>query len=416
MTRIFRHLLPALVVFGTVFPGALLLVRLSQPLRFAVAALALLMLGYVLARLDFLNHRLDVEARARAARLLKKKDSLPGMRPSWPLDGYVALLGSALAFAYAFAYARQVPAAVAAGVVLWWWSDRVFTRTSAGFFAGQLTPAAPATPLAPAVAAPHKATAPAGASKPAAKPGAGPAAKPAAAPAEPFDEAAAKHKILMRAIAEKKKEDPLVGIKIGAQEINHRLLKAMKSEKGVHAESLLTALGALAGYACQASLRSEALSRGEGANSPFIEVKTADGKRYFYGDPLNHRLFEGHYSVWNIVTSGLRIDGLLETVPDMHPLFEHVTGTIGTEQFGLPRFPEGHNAGDLPINYLKGLWPKLLPLVKEMAPRPEEWPVLYGCALQEILRMTKGVMPPELALQVIMESAVPMSKVDLQTA
>ena len=49
-----------------------------------------------------------------------------------------------------------------------------------------------------------------------------------------------------QAINEKRREDPLIGAKIGAKEIFHRIAQGMKDERGVHAESLLCALGALA--------------------------------------------------------------------------------------------------------------------------------------------------------------------------
>jgi hypothetical protein len=47
---------------------------------------------------------------------------------------------------------------------------------------------------------------------------------------------------LKRVIAERKKEDPLIGVKIGSKEVVQRLINGMKDEKGVHIESLLTAL------------------------------------------------------------------------------------------------------------------------------------------------------------------------------
>ncbi|MCK9609455.1 MAG: hypothetical protein M0R33_23755 [Methylomonas sp.] len=75
-----------------------------------------------------------------------------------------------------------------------------------------------------------------------------------------------KTEALVRAIREQSKEDPLVGAKLGGKEIFQRLVDGMKNEKGVHIESVLCALGALAGYSCQANLRAQALAKGPPAS------------------------------------------------------------------------------------------------------------------------------------------------------
>ena len=102
----------------------------------------------------------------------------------------------------------------------------------------------------------------------------------------------------MRVIEEKRKTDPLIGTKLGAKEVNQRLISAMKNEKGVHVESLLCSLQALAGYSCPANLRAQALEKGMPETAAFTVIDTADGKKYFFGDPLNQVLAESQYSVW----------------------------------------------------------------------------------------------------------------------
>ena len=220
----------------------------------------------------------------------------------------------------------------------------------------------------------------------------------------------------MRAIEEKRKTDPLIGPKLGCKEVNQRLLNAMKNEKGgVHVESLLCALGALAGYACQANLRAQALEKGMSETAAFMVVEATDGKKYFFGDPLNQVLAESQYSVWGLAAGAAQHNGC-SPLPDIAEMFSHVTSTVGDESFGIPRLPEGHQPGDKPINYLKALWPNLLPVVKQFCQKPSEWPILYGLAVQEIMDMGKGVIAPDLALKIVMESAIPMSKIDLASA
>jgi hypothetical protein len=236
--------------------------------------------------------------------------------------------------------------------------------------------------------------------------------QPTSTPAQQRDPAAA---ALMRAIEEKRKTDPLIGAKLGSKEINQRLLSAMKNEKGVHVESLLCALGALAGYACQANLRAQALEKGMLETAAFTVIDTADGKKYFFGEPLNQVLAESQYSIWALAAGAAQRNGC-SSLPDISEIFGHVTKTVGSTEFGIPRIQEGHQPGDTPINYVKALWPNLLPTIKQFCQKPSEWPILLGLAVQEIMDMSKGVIAPDLALKIVMESAIPMSKVDLATA
>lgn len=220
---------------------------------------------------------------------------------------------------------------------------------------------------------------------------------------------------LMRVIEERRKDDPLIGAKVGGREVAHRLMNAMKTGRGVHIESLLTALGALAGYSCQASLRAQAIAEGRPGNAAFAIVTARDGKQFFFGDPLNQALAESHYSVWSLAAGAARNAGCKD-LPDIAAIFKHVSATVGSDSFGIPRLPEGHRAGDTPINYLKALWPGVQKTAEQFCQKATELPILFGLALQEVIGMSKSVIEPALALKIVMESAIPMSKVDLPTS
>lgn len=217
-----------------------------------------------------------------------------------------------------------------------------------------------------------------------------------------------------QAINEKRNEDPLIGAKIGAKEIFQRLAQGMKDEKGVHAESLLCALGAVAGYSCQAGIRSEFIE-GKGLNEQqvFVIIGCAGGSQYFFGDMINKPLAENRYSVWSLAAGAAQHMGLNELI-DLEDIFKHVSQTVGSSSFGVPRIPDDHKPGDLPQNYLKHLWPVLLPIAKTFCP-PAEWPLLFGLAVQEGMHWSKDVIDPALALSIVMESAVPMAKVDFNS-
>ncbi len=217
---------------------------------------------------------------------------------------------------------------------------------------------------------------------------------------------------VMRAIDERRKVDPYIGPKLGAKDVSRRLLNAMKTDKGVHVESLLCALGALAGYACQENLRAQAKEKNVAEAAVFTIVKTKDGQQYFFGGPLNSVLAESPLSIWSLSVAAARRAGCKE-LPDIEEIFKHVSETLGSPSFGIPRTSTGNQAGDTPINYLKSLWPVVFPIVKQYCQKPSEWPLLLGLSIQDAVETGKTVIAPDTALKIVMESAIPMSKVDL---
>lgn len=219
--------------------------------------------------------------------------------------------------------------------------------------------------------------------------------------------------VFFETIAEKRKEDPLIGAKVGSKDIFNRLISVMQDSKGVHIESFICALGSLAGYSCQAGLRREFIEGKDlSENEVFAIIDCKDGSRYYFGDKVNKPLVEDQYSVWSLAAGIVQHLGAKELI-DIRELFEHVTKTVGSDSFGIPRIPEGHKPGDIPVNYVKHLWPAFLPVVESYCP-PCEWPILYGMAVQEAIGMGKDAIDPVFALSIAMESAVPMAKADIK--
>ena len=218
---------------------------------------------------------------------------------------------------------------------------------------------------------------------------------------------------LVNTIRAQSATDPHIGAKIGAREVLQRLLEGLSQgpERRVHAESLLTALGALAGYACQMSIRAQSLRKGAPEFSAFITME-AGGQHYFFGDPPNQLLLESEHSVWSLAAAQAQSLGL-DPLPKASEVAGHVASTIGTPAFGIPRLPEGHRPGERPIDYVRNLWPALFPTVKLLCPEPTYWPLLYAIAAQQAMEMAKATMTADLLYALVMEAAAPMAKVDL---
>lgn len=215
---------------------------------------------------------------------------------------------------------------------------------------------------------------------------------------------------LINAINEKKKVDPFVGLKIGSKEVVQKLLQGLKNKKGVHVESLLGIIGSLAGYSCHVAFREELISSGKHQEKEvFTIVDGADGNKYYFGDLPNKPLAEGQVSVWGLV-AGIT-QHLQAELPDINAIFSHVSGTVGGSEFGIPCIHDQHKPGDLPINYVKLIWPALLPLMNKFCDNPIERPILLGLAAQQAIEMGKDIIPPSTAARLVMECAVPMSKI-----
>jgi hypothetical protein len=218
---------------------------------------------------------------------------------------------------------------------------------------------------------------------------------------------------LLRQIAKFSTSDPFIGAKIGSNELTQRLLVSMTGKRGVHLESLLCTLGAIAGYSCQASVRSQSVASGLPETAGLTVVHSEDGKTYYFGDQINKALAESAYSVW-AVSGGNAQPANGDERLDLAEIFAYSAASVGTASFGKPRVPEANCANDLPINYVQRLWPAFKPLIVKYCPNPEHWPVLIALSIQATISMGQSALAPGRALQLVMEAAIPMAAIDLK--
>lgn len=223
------------------------------------------------------------------------------------------------------------------------------------------------------------------------------------------------HEALKRTLDEQRHLHPLAGPVIVSREIVSRLLQASADGQGVHIETALSRVAALAGYSCQAAARAEYIDQQGRPEGEVFTVAEAQGRRYYFGDLLNLHLVKEPYSVWGLSNGMAQKLGWQGHV-DLDELFDHVVVTVGEPDFGQPRLPEGHGIAEPPLESLKALWPAVLPLLKDCCAGPLEWPITCGLAIQQLMEQAKAVLDPGVALRIVMECAVPMSKVDLDAA
>jgi hypothetical protein len=198
----------------------------------------------------------------------------------------------------------------------------------------------------------------------------------------------------------------------GAEYVLYRIWATLQGQNGIHAESLLACLGGLAGHSCQMYVRqSAALPGADPRKYSLLTVDAIDGTKYLAGDALMGPLVESSLSVWSFV--GRAVQKLDKPLPDIQDIVRHVSQTVGTGAFGVPRAPDGHRPHHPASVYVKQLWPQILPIAERFCRKPGQIPVLFGIALQRAIEHTKDTLSPTLGASIAMECAVAMAKVAL---
>lgn len=182
-------------------------------------------------------------------------------------------------------------------------------------------------------------------------------------------------------------------------------------------ESQLSALGASAGFGTQMAIREGFIKTGKvPENKAFVVVQTSDNSKYFFGDFLNHGLFEGadkQITVWSLVGGAAQKAGAT-TLPDIVEIVKYNADTIGTSAFGVPRLPVNHQPQELPRQVLQKTWADVRSILESKDIDPTLWGWVSALAAQKVIIQNKDKIEPAFAAKIVMESALPMSKMDPQ--
>lgn len=199
--------------------------------------------------------------------------------------------------------------------------------------------------------------------------------------------------------------------RVAAPEIIRQIQAILKEQEGrIRMESMLCVLGALAGYACQRSLLVEVSGKGDTRSEQIRLIQTEDGASFFDGEPLNYHLFQSSHSIWELALVDVRLE---EELPDLDDILRHTVQSMGTPDFGVPRLAQGQYAPYLPVEYVKMMWPSIFSMMRLVCQDPQEWAVAFGFAIQKVLGEYKEQLEMGLALRMVMESAIPMSRINL---
>ena len=199
------------------------------------------------------------------------------------------------------------------------------------------------------------------------------------------------------------------------------MLMAREIKRGgrIHVETVLTEVGALAGFSAQMSIRKSIIEPQQlDANEILAEVVTRNGEKYYFSDSLNWILFENlaqpPYSIWAYVRGVVPQTGHA-LLPDIADIVSHAARSIGTARFGVPRLPGEHMPHKLPRVALTEHWSLVQRELAAAGRAPADWPYDLAAAAQWQMLTSRDRLALPLSAKIIMEAAIPMSKVDPRT-
>ncbi|WP_443749600.1 hypothetical protein [Asticcacaulis solisilvae] len=234
--------------------------------------------------------------------------------------------------------------------------------------------------------------------------------KPARKPHSPVDFSA--HLPAIETIGEKKPLPPdLVARGMLAAFESAYTHKMSDGRPGIHIETLLSALGAMAGFGCQIAVREVLVKSGRmPLESAFVIVRGVDGSRYFLGDQLNQPLLMARVSVWTLVAGAVQHTG--SPVPDINGIVRRTVAAVGSKDFGRLSVPDEHQPFEQPIETLKKQWAGCYEILKSFDADPFFMGWYFALSAQLLIIKSKTIIDPTLAGQIVMESAVAMAKID----
>ena len=242
----------------------------------------------------------------------------------------------------------------------------------------------------------------------------------------------------------------VVNLAIGS--LRDLLMKWLTTERGVHAETLLVSIGAIAGFADELA----ALERMNKRDVPLppgfdktvsrevfntylresglimIACTKDTGQEFYFGDLINGYLVQqsttvGHSLFAILAAAAIEAGARPADLPDMPAMFKRVAGSVGKPEYGVLNPPKPLDPHYTPHEALKEFWPGVkfifartdgqgcVEPAKGRSVKPEYWPLVAALVARQFLLMAKDTIDPRIALPLMMESAIVMSKIDPKT-
>jgi hypothetical protein len=175
--------------------------------------------------------------------------------------------------------------------------------------------------------------------------------------------------------------------------------------------AMLNALGACAGFASQVAVWRELILPANRNPGDFLAYAATKAREiFFFGEAINQFLFSTGPDRLSFLSLAASTLASASELPDIGELAAHVARSVGDASFGRPRVPPSVDLPEFPQPALIRTWGSATKILHER--RPSEWPALFGAAANNIVNSNRTFVPPPIALRIMLEAAVPMSKLN----
>ena len=194
----------------------------------------------------------------------------------------------------------------------------------------------------------------------------------------------------------------------------------------VHAETMLSSLGGVTGFAAQMALRSMITSSTRTTEG--LQIFTLkDGRQFMFGDPLNNILAKADPAIhslglWPLAAGAALQTGLGErNLPELGKQFQAVSERLGTADEGFPKVDISHRPASATAELMKRSWPYTKMMLCQAYPQkpgplgpvpPLLWASVTTHAAATLLRKIAAVLDARVGLEIVMQSAIYGSKLD----
>lgn len=188
----------------------------------------------------------------------------------------------------------------------------------------------------------------------------------------------------------------------------------------IHAPTLLSAIGVIAGYAAQCAA-ADAVLRNPRARQPgdLVKVQCKDGSALYFGQAIDRHIVLDRSGT--LALAGFLAGAVIAAeheLTDAAEILRHVKAVSCTPEFDLVRAPSGYAPLWNVSQILKAIWPKARVILEHrLAParvqKPldvQHWPIAASLVAQQYIGFAKDIVPPPVAMSIVFELALKASK------
>lgn len=180
-----------------------------------------------------------------------------------------------------------------------------------------------------------------------------------------------------------------------------------------HLPSIMVAIGACAGFSAQLAVwKTLVQPAGRDPGDFLCHARTKAGETFIMGEAINQFLWATLPDRLSFLSTAAGSLSSADGLPDFAELARYVIQTMGNETFGVPRYPRPGEYAELPRVALRKVFPNVIRQFEHDGHPVAHWPALLGLIAWRIMSARQSELKSAHAIAMLMESAVPMSRID----